>query len=91
MPKSSKHGTPDTENPQWEEGAVAKAMRFSDLPPAMQEALAPKRGRGPQKAPKKQPVSIRLSPDVLAALRAKGRGWQTIADEALREKFLKQG
>jgi hypothetical protein len=27
-------------------------------------------------------------PDVLTVLRAKGRGWQTLVDQALREKFL---
>ncbi len=40
--------------------------------------------RGPQKAPTKQPISIRLSPDVLAHYRAKGKGWQTEIDRILR-------
>lgn len=35
--------------------------------------------------PNKQAVSIRLSPDVLAAFRATGKGWQTRIDEALRQ------
>jgi uncharacterized protein (DUF4415 family) len=34
-------------------------------------------------------VSLRLSPDVLAALRATGKGWQSTADEALRRQFVK--
>lgn len=34
---------------------------------------------------RKQPVSIRLSPDVLDALRQSGRGWQSRADDMLRE------
>lgn len=45
-----------------------------------------KRGqRGAQKAPVKQLVSLRLSPDVVAAFRATGPGWQTRMDEALRK------
>jgi uncharacterized protein (DUF4415 family) len=43
------------------------------------------RRRGPGKRPKKEQVAVRFSPDVLAAFRATGRGWQTRMDEALRE------
>lgn len=43
-----------------------------------------RRGR-PRKARPKEAVSIRLSPDVLAAFRATGPGWQTRIDEALKE------
>jgi uncharacterized protein (DUF4415 family) len=32
---------------------------------------------------------MRLSADVLAVLRGKGRGWQTLVDDTLREHFLK--
>lgn len=45
------------------------------------------RGRGPQKSPKKIPLSLRLSPEVVKHFRAGGRGWQTRIDEALR-KFV---
>lgn len=44
-----------------------------------------KRPRGPQKAPTKEKVAIRLSPDVLEHFRATGPGWQTRIDEALRK------
>ena len=43
------------------------------------------RRRGRQKAPKKIPLSLRLSPEVVKHFRAKGRGWQTRIDEALRK------
>lgn len=43
------------------------------------------RRRGPQKTPKKVPLSLRLSPEVVKHFRAKGRGWQTRIDEALRK------
>lgn len=40
--------------------------------------------RGAQKMPTKERVSIRLSPDVVAAFRATGEGWQARIDEALK-------
>jgi uncharacterized protein (DUF4415 family) len=57
---------------------------FSALPVAEQKMLLKLRRRGPQKTPRKIPVSIRLSPDVAEGLRATGNGWQTRADQALR-------
>ena len=42
-----------------------------------------RRGR-PKAEVTKQPVKLRLDPDVLAALRASGDGWQTRVNEVLR-------
>jgi len=63
---------------------VALFKPFSELPPAEQKVLQKLRRRGPQKEPKKVPISIRLSPDVVEGLRATGSGWQGRADQALR-------
>lgn len=63
---------------------AAEAVPFHALPEAEQYILRGIRKRGAQKAPKKIPVSIRLSPDVAEGLRATGQGWQRRADEALR-------
>ena len=63
---------------------VARFKPFSALPVAEQKMLLKLGKRGPQKAPKKVPISIRLSPDVAEGLRATGNGWQGRADEALR-------
>lgn len=41
--------------------------------------------RGPQKAPTKQSTTIRLSPEVMAAFKATGAGWQTRIDDALKD------
>ena len=41
------------------------------------------KGRGSQKAPTKERITIRLSPDVVERFRASGRGWQTRIDNAL--------
>ena len=46
------------------------------------------RRRGPQKAPKKIPLSLRLSPEVVKHFRAKGRGWQARIDEALKRLLV---
>lgn len=52
------------------------------LPSATLKALGV---RGPQKAPTKERITIRLSRDVLEAFRATGDGWQTRVDAALKD------
>jgi uncharacterized protein (DUF4415 family) len=47
--------------------------------------------RGSQKAPTKIPVSIRLSPEVVSNFKAKGPGWQSKIDDALRKIVKKAG
>ena len=46
--------------------------------------------RGPQKAPTKKLVSLRLSPEVVEHFKATGRGWQTRIDGALLESIRKR-
>ena len=41
--------------------------------------------RGPQKAPTKERITIRLSREVVEQFRESGEGWQTRVDTALRE------
>ncbi len=58
------------------------------------EQLARRRvGRpaGSVKAVPKQPTTIRFDADVLAALKATGKGWQTRVNEAMREWVKTQG
>lgn len=45
--------------------------------------------RGPQKAPTKKAIAIRLSLDVIENFKATGAGWQSRIDDALRT-FLKE-
>jgi uncharacterized protein (DUF4415 family) len=73
----------DHENPEWSRKDFERALPFSGLPPELRRTLSG-RTRGSQRAPKKVPVSIRLSPDVLEALRSTGVGWQARVDEILR-------
>ena len=53
------------------------------LPPELYAMLT--KPRGPQKAPLKVPTTIRFDADVLAAVKATGRGWQTRVNDAMRE------
>lgn len=41
--------------------------------------------RGPQKAPTKERITIRLSPEVVQRFRATGDGWHTRMDAALQD------
>jgi uncharacterized protein (DUF4415 family) len=63
--------------------------RFKPLAEANPELLSKiKRGvgeRGAQNAPKKIPISIRVSPEVVEYFRAGGKGWQSRVDEVLKE------
>jgi uncharacterized protein (DUF4415 family) len=92
MPRKAKEPVFDDDNPEWTEADFAKATHFDgikakDLTPEML-ARIPGR-RGPQKAPTMVAVSIRLSPEVISHFKAKGPGWQSRIDQALR-KIVKQ-
>lgn len=74
----------DDENPEWTAEDVKRAVPFSALPESLRNTLA-RRPRGPQKAPLKERVTIRLSPEVVSSFRATGAGWQTRLDAALKD------
>jgi uncharacterized protein (DUF4415 family) len=89
MPRKLKEPVFDDDNPEWTKADFARATKFpkgvrlSDLTPSELARILPK--RGPQKAPTKIPVSIRLSPEVVKHFKAKGPGWQSRIDDALRK------
>jgi uncharacterized protein (DUF4415 family) len=64
-------------------------VRLKDLKLGELARLVPK--RSPQKTPTKVAVSIRLSPEVVKHFKAKGPGWQSRIDEALRKIARKAG
>jgi uncharacterized protein (DUF4415 family) len=72
-----------SDNPEWTKADFAKAKPFADALPELAASI--RKGRGPNKAPTKRLVSLRLSPDVLAHFKEKGRGWQGKIDDALRK------
>lgn len=69
------------DNPEWTKEDFAKAKPFAEVFPELAATI--RRGRGPSKTPTKVPVSIRLSPEVVAYFKAKGPGWQSQIDEVL--------
>jgi uncharacterized protein (DUF4415 family) len=73
---------------------VVRPDEYVDAPELTAEQLADadlheggrliRRGRPPSET-RKQPVKIRLDPDLMAALRASGPGWQTRINAVLRK------
>lgn len=61
------------------------AKTLNELPAEMQANLRAVTKRGPQRAPIKELVTIRLSKDVVSHFRDSGRGWQARVDDALKK------
>ncbi len=79
----------DDDNPEWTAKDVARARPARDVLPELFSAQVAKvmlkpRGR-PHAEVVKDRITIRLSPDVTAAFRASGDGWQTRIDAALKD------
>ncbi|WP_159918068.1 BrnA antitoxin family protein [Pantoea sp. 18069] len=80
----------DADNPEWtpEDFAGAKPAHGFFGPDTYQALTKIRRKpgeRGAQKTATKVATTIRLSPEVSAAFRASGPGWQTRIDEALKD------
>jgi uncharacterized protein (DUF4415 family) len=58
------------------------------MPPELYQALVERRVRGPQKAPTKEMISVRLDRDLVERLRATGPGWQARINETLRKALM---
>jgi uncharacterized protein (DUF4415 family) len=71
-----------SDSPELTEKDFAKAKPFAEALPDLAASI--RRGRGPNKAPTKKLVSLRLSGQVLEAYKAKGAGWQSRIDADLR-------
>jgi uncharacterized protein (DUF4415 family) len=78
-----------SDNPEWTKADFAKAKPFADVFPELAASI--RKGRGPNKAPTKKLVSLRLSPDVLAHFKATGPGWQAKIDDTLRKAARLKG
>ena len=48
-------------------------------------AISKRRAGRPPKVSPKEHINLRLDADILAAFRAKGKGWQTLINKALKE------
>jgi uncharacterized protein (DUF4415 family) len=78
----------DPENPvlgEWDSAVKTHGGGVQATVTELREA----RRRGAQKAPVKVPTTIRSDADVLDALKASGKGWQTRVNDALRDLVKK--
>ena len=62
-----------------------------DLVERYEREQAERRKRGPQKAPTKEHISLRLDSDVVEYFRNSGRGWQTRLNAMLRRDVFGEG
>ena len=81
----------DPDNPEWTAQDLARALPAAQFfSPETYAQLCAQRVRGPKNKPLKVPTTIRFDADVLAALKASGRGWQTRVNQAMREWVNRQ-
>lgn len=80
MPRKIIRPTPE------EDREITRAAESDpDNPPLTDDLEGLRRVRGPQKAPTKVQVTIRLDADLVDRLKADGRGWQSRANDMLRK------
>ena len=72
-----------SDSPELTKADFAKAKPFSEVFPGLSASI--RKGRGPNKAPTKELVSIRLSRNVIEYFKKEGDGWQTRIDETLQK------
>ena len=65
-----------------------RAMKPLDHYPELAKLVRGRGERGPQKAPTKQQVTLRLDREVVERFRATGPGWQSRVNEALKKAKL---
>ncbi len=74
----------DTEDGPYDPNDAEAARAWLAQADLVRKGKVVRRGkRGPQKAPTKRLVSLRLSPEVIEHFKAGGPGWQTRIDSAL--------
>lgn len=76
-----------SDNPEWTKQDFARAKSFQEVLPDLAVSI---RRRGPNKAPTKTAVSLRLSKEVLEFYKSTGRGWQTRIDDTLLASVKKK-
>jgi uncharacterized protein (DUF4415 family) len=87
MPKRAPLTRPDGEVRELKAEDIKTFGAATTLPASLQRKLGV---RGPQKAPTKERITIRLSRDVVERFRATGDGWQARVDSALQEWLEQQ-
>jgi len=77
----------DPDNPEWTEAMFAQARPAEEVM-GEDTVRSLMRRRGPQRAPVKERVNLRLDAEVVASLRASGPGWQSRVNEMLRKAVI---
>ena len=72
-----------SDNPELTDAEIAELRSNGEGLPAEMAAAFKRLGGRPKSDTKAVPVSLRVPPDVLAAYKADGPGWQTRMNEAL--------
>jgi uncharacterized protein (DUF4415 family) len=81
----------DPEDGPYDPNDAEAARAWLDKADLVRDGKVVRRGkRGPQKAPTKKLVSLRLSPEVIEHFKADGPGWQTRIERTLLES-IKRG
>jgi len=67
----------------------AKEFLYEILPRKTADELLKNKGGRPPLTDPKQPINIRLSPNIVTAFKSTGKGWQTRINDALQD-WLKE-
>ena len=70
------------ESPELSAKDIASAKPFAEVLPDLAASI--RKGRGPNKAPTKKLVTIRLSGSVIEKYKSSGEGWQSRIDADLK-------
>jgi uncharacterized protein (DUF4415 family) len=84
---ASRYGVPDDENPELTTEDFARARPFKEVFPEQYRAWK-KLGRPPVVSPKER-IGFRLAADVVAAIRATGKGYNRRVEKVLREALAR--
>ena len=76
----------DPDNPEWTTEDFKRARPAKEVFEQLGLSIPSSRGRPLSDNPKKQ-ISLRLDADIVHALRASGKGWQTRLNEFLRHEM----
>jgi uncharacterized protein (DUF4415 family) len=71
-----------SDSPEWTKKDFANAKPFAEALPELAASI--RNGRGPNKAPTKKLVTIRLSGSVIEKYKSGGHGWQSRIDADLK-------
>lgn len=77
----------DPDNPEARDEELSRARPFAEVFPELAESIRRSRGR-PIVEVRKQQVSLRLDPEVIAKFKATGKGWQARVNEILKQAKL---